>query len=140
MITNILHHLIYDAKKQERCLPIICQIINAVLTEKEFGDFIHAQIKEFVPSHRNLNPFQLMYQFAEFTRQSYINQGERIVKKCFDVADVIFKNGNAVVKMSVENVYVFTLFPTIDKNSDLRKILKGALKDSYEKAIHSSGV
>lgn len=92
-------------------MPVTAKLLIEMLTENEFGYFIHAQIKEFVPTHRKLNPFQLMYQFAEFTRKSYLQQGEQIVKKCFDVADVIFKNGNAVVKMSVENVYLFTLFP-----------------------------
>jgi hypothetical protein len=90
------------------------------------------------------NIYKAMQCFADFTKQ-LIRKGDfKEVKHCFIVAEKMLQNGNAAVKNSIENCYLFSVSAIIDITGPISEKVKGLLTDSlkkeYNRQVCSSGI
>lgn len=80
-------------------------------------------------------------QFAELTK-SFIRSGQvRRAKKCLDMAELLFKNGNAETRNAIGGIYVYSVSTFMEiRNCTVSKLFPPSLKREYVAQINASGV
>lgn len=85
-----------------------------------------------------------MQRFAEVTKKSILQGNIKRAEKCLRIANVLFVNGNFIIKNAVANVYVYSLSQLLDTRSEpankAMAILPFALRKEYELQVNSLGV
>lgn len=82
------------------------------------------------PVHLSVNVYRSIHDFAEYTRNAVKEHHILIVKKCFNLAEKLYKQGDKIVRMCIENIYIyfFTTFMPDDRVE--RFILQALIPDS----------
>jgi|GEM_PF-3667257 len=84
--------------------------------------------------------YQVAQQFTDFTRK--ILDGEHDyykVKKCFHLAEEVFKWGNRTVKNAIVNIFIYSLVNKIAEYNYV-KDLPDNLLNEYKKQIYAFGI
>lgn len=76
---------------------------------------LYAYIEEVLPEIKSEmipdkidNPYTVMNALLKLTTKKTKEHKYDIVKKCFQVADRLYSKGNSVVRIAVENVFVYS--------------------------------
>lgn len=80
-------------------------------------------------------------QFAEITK-NFIRRGHIArAKKCLDMAELLFKNGNAETRSAIASVYVNSVSTFMEiRNCTVSKLFPPMLKREYIAQVNASGV
>ena len=88
------------------------------------------------------NVYKTVHCFAAITKGLLGTGNYQAVKKCVVLAEDLFEKGNTTVKVAIENVFLYTLVPLIDKGDEASMILKsmltGSLLKEYERQVSTS--
>ena len=89
----------------------------------------------------NINLIKKMEHLAEVTISS-LKSGKMVrAKKCFALAEDVFKKGNAEIKNAISNVYLTSVSHYMELNRlALSQLLPAELHKEYIKQINTSGV
>lgn len=80
-------------------------------------------------------------QFAELTK-GFIRNGQiSRAKKCLDMAELLFKNGNSETRSAIGNIYVSSVSTFMEiRNCSIAKLFPPMLKQEYVMQVNTSGV
>ncbi len=78
-----------------------------MITSKEANGLLLRSIPKMTSSQDNIE--DAMLAFATYTRQSVQDYDISRIKKCMNVADELYSNGDAELKTLIESVYIPTL-------------------------------
>jgi hypothetical protein len=74
------------------------------------------------PSHIILDIYRSIHDFAEYTRKAIQEHHLLIVKKCFNLAEKLYNQGDKVVRMCIENIFIY-FFTTFMPNDRIERII-----------------
>ena len=89
------------------------------------------------------NVFKSIQCFTDYTIGLVKSNKLGLVKDCFALAEKMFREGCGVVRIAVENVYVFSIGIAIDNLKDSKSIcelMTPGMKTVHSRHIHASGI
>jgi len=82
--------------------------------------------------------YKQIQKFADLTRTMIVRGDMPRVKRCFDIAENLFVNGNRQTKNAISNVYLYSVSGTLELNHiNTEKLFPSALKAEYIKQINA---
>ncbi len=78
--------------------------------------------------------------FADVTKQMIKTGNIKEVKRCFNLAEKIWKKGNNTVKNAIENGYLVSLSAALDLNTKIKDMLNPPLKKEYNRQVYGHGI
>ena len=79
--------------------------------------------------------------FAEITKNSIITGNINRAKKCLAIAEQLLETGSNETKITISNVYVFSISSFMDlRHCTISNLFPKLLKAEYIKQINASGV
>ena len=118
-----------------------------MITQYEVSSILRQEIPQLArreyTQQIDLNVYVFMNYFLTYTKQTVTEHKYFAAKKCFVLADRLFKHGDGVVKNLVENVFVFGFTsllstPGLEK-AMVRSLIPANLYGLYLKQIYQSG-
>ncbi|MET0463475.1 MAG: hypothetical protein ABW007_09980 [Chitinophagaceae bacterium] len=95
------------------------------------------------PSKISLEVYACMNYFSDYTKQAVEEHNFNLAKKCFNLAEALFRDGDKVVKMLIENVFVYgfsSMLPdTKEERAFIRSMIPGRLYALYTKQVSQPG-
>ena len=100
--------------------------------------------KELEKPEHSKNIYTTVQCFAHFTR-SLIGAGNlQTAKLCLNLAEELVQKGNNTVKNAIENVFLYTLSPLLDKgdacSASLKSMMGGELMKEYQRQLATGGL
>ncbi|HEX7412715.1 MAG TPA: hypothetical protein VF411_01625 [Bacteroidia bacterium] len=89
---------------------------------------------------KQITIFNVMSCFADVTKQMVKMGNLKEVKRCFNLAEKIWKKGNNAVKNVIENGYLFSLSTVLDLNTKIKDLLNATLKKEYYRQVYGHGI
>ena len=74
------------------------------------------------PSHLLVNVYRSVHDFAEYTREAIQEHHILIVKKCFNLAERLYNQGDKIVRMCIENIFIY-FFTTFMPNDKVERLI-----------------
>lgn len=88
------------------------------------------------PTRLSLVIYATMNEFSDYTHHALENNDLELAKKCFSIADLMYKEGDKVVRSTIENSFVATLSDIMVVSLDKMFMLKAMLpKALYKLAV-----
>ena len=98
--------------------------------------------KEY-PVRLSLRTFASIHHFSAYTRHAVEEHDFPAAKKCFGLAEELYQHGDRVVRMLIENVFIFSLSSITPQGPSqktlLKSIIPSALYRLYLKQVMSCG-
>lgn len=95
------------------------------------------------PGNISMDVYKCVHSFTEYTRKAVQDHHLLVVKKCFRLADQLHHYGDAVVKMCIENIFIYSFSSFLPKDRIERLILQSLipadLNTLYIKQVAASG-
>lgn len=98
---------------------------NVMIHPSQLAPFLRQQLPDLtyrLVGSAIRSPFSIMQSFAEFAHQ-HIRQ-THLLRQCFELANILYRNGSGEIKLAVENVFLFSLSAEIDLSPEREKILQ----------------
>jgi hypothetical protein len=98
---------------------------------------------ENYPARINMDVYKSVQYFSEYTRWAVLQHNLTIAKKCFGLAEKLYKQGDSIVKNVIENTFVYS-FSSYIPNDRIEKLILISLIPSplyaiYLKQVMGSG-
>ena len=88
-----------------------------------------------------INVYNSVHSFTNYTKDAVQKHHYRIAKKCFKLAEKLYRNGDSIVKMAIENIFVysFTSFMPNDRVEKrmVQSLIPASLNTIYQKQVTS---
>ncbi|MFT3934486.1 MAG: hypothetical protein QM726_12765 [Chitinophagaceae bacterium] len=95
------------------------------------------------PANINMHIYKDMQSFTDYTRQAVTHHNYSVAKKCFLLAEKLYKLGDKTVRLTIENIFVYSFSSFIPENNIdriiLRNYIPAALYSIYMKQVNSCG-
>ncbi|MBO9634734.1 MAG: hypothetical protein J7578_16590 [Chitinophagaceae bacterium] len=96
-----------------------------------------------IPTRASLEIYVAMSSFTDYTRNAVDNHDMNLAKRCFSLAEKLYREGDSLVRMLIENcfVYSFSLFMPKDRH-ELRMVesmIPASLYNVYVEQVSASG-
>ena len=110
---------------------------------------VPAIIRSEIPSLSNVNhygratleTFESVHDLTDYTRHSVEDHDHNIARKCFALAEKLYKEGDRVVKIMIENIFIYSFSSLMPADKTERLFIKSAIPDSlysiYLKQVNS---
>ena len=96
-----------------------------------------------ISTKASLEIYVAMNSFSDYTRAAVESHNMNLAKRCFAMAEKLYKEGDGLVKMLIENCFVFSfsLFMPRDRNEMLivESIIPASLYNLYVKQVSAGG-
>ena len=113
-----------------------------MIQQQELPEFIELSIPELSGQCKRAkcrNAYDIAKQMIKYTNKSIVESNVDAAKKCLILAEQLYKKGNAVIKNSIENVFVYSLTHTFFheeiKKEKIMAILPASLYELYKKQV-----
>lgn len=118
-----------------------------MITQYEVGSLLRREIPQLTgkvcPSKLSLEVYAFMNYFSDYTRQVVEENNFSMARKCFALAERLFRHGDRMVRMLVENIFVFSFSSFLPGNNAERKVIMSMipadLYSLYIKQVMQSG-
>jgi hypothetical protein len=108
----------------------LARLLPAATTVPQFGPI-------------NVSIYKDIQRFTDFTRQAVNRNNYTVAKRCFHLADTFYRQGDAIVRNAVENIFVYSFSSFIPQNGVEKLILKSFIPASlyalYSRQIGQGG-
>ncbi|MBO9563246.1 MAG: hypothetical protein J7621_10745 [Niastella sp.] len=95
------------------------------------------------PSRFAMDVYKSVQCFSDYTKQAVEDHNFNLAQKCFHVAEGLYRDGDAIVKNVIENVFVFSITSFMPKDRIqkliLQSIIPASLYTVYVKQVMGSG-
>lgn len=112
--------------------------VPAILREE-----LHVMEDKMYPTNIAADVYKWVHYFTVYTRTAIQSHHIKTVKKCFKLAEQLYQYGDNVVKMCIENIFVYAFTSFIPKDRIERLILQSFIPASlnavYLKQVSASG-
>lgn len=99
--------------------------------------------KTCIPTRASLEIYVAMNSFTDITRNAVADHNMNLAKRCFSLAEKMYREGDSLVRMLIENcfVYSFSLFMPKDRNELMivEEMIPESLYNVYVKQVSASG-
>ncbi len=96
-----------------------------------------------IPTKASLEIYVAMNSFTDYTRHAVEDHNMNLAKRCFTVAEKLYREGDSLVRMLIENcfVYSFSLFMPKDRHEMLivESMIPASLYNVYVKQVSATG-
>ncbi|QEC44779.1 DUF7674 family protein [Pseudobacter ginsenosidimutans] len=96
-----------------------------------------------MPAKASLEIYVAMNSFTDLTRHAVEDHNMNLAKRCFTLAEKLYREGDSLVKLLIENcfVYSFSLFMPKDRHEMLivESMIPASLYNLYVKQVSASG-
>lgn len=108
-------------------------------------------LKETIPGLSNnclstkasLEIYVSMNSFTDYTRAAVVERNMQLAKRCFAIAEKLYKEGDSLVRLLIENCFVhsFSLFMPREKNELVlvESMIPASLFNLYVKQVNAAG-
>lgn len=95
------------------------------------------------PGRASLEVYASINSFTDYTKHAVKEHDLGIAGKCFALAEKLYRNGDALVKLLIENSFVYSIssympFDMAEKNK-LKAVIPATLYDVYIRQVMHSG-
>lgn len=95
------------------------------------------------PSKISLEVYASMNYFSDYTRHAVKEHNFNLAKRCFALAEKLYREGDGIVRLLIENIFVygFSNYLPGDKveKKIVRSIIPPALYSLYTRQVNQSG-
>lgn len=95
------------------------------------------------PGRASLEIYASINSFTDYTRHAVQEHNLSLAGKCFAVAEKLYRNGDALVKLLIENSFIYGITSympiNIEEKKKLKAIMPANLYDVYIKQVMHSG-
>lgn len=95
------------------------------------------------PARINMDIYKSVQYFSDFTRHAVQDHNFNLARKCFTLAEKLYRQGDNIVRNTIENTFVFafTSFMPNDRVEKLilKSIIPASLYTVYIKQVTGSG-
>lgn len=96
-----------------------------------------------IPTRASLEIYVAMNSFTDFTRHAVEDHNMNLAKRCFTIAEKLYREGDSLVRLLIENcfVYSFSLFMPRNRQEKLilESIIPSTLYNLYVKQVSTGG-
>ena len=118
-----------------------------MIAQYEAGNLLRQEISQLsgkvYPSRISLEVYALMNYFSDYTKHAVEEHNFNTAKKCFALAERLFRQGDKIVRMLIENIFVFAFTSMLpvdrEERSLVRSMIPVDLYSLYIKQVTQSG-
>ena len=77
----------------------------------------------------SMNIYKELQHFTEYTRQAIEGHNYGLVKRCFQLANKLYEQGDTHVRSSIENIYIFSFSSIFPRDKVQKAILRSLIPD-----------
>lgn len=118
---------------------MITQYEVPALLRKEFA----VLEEKLIPASITMDVYRSVHQLAEYTCKAVQEHHLLTAKRCFRVADQLYHYGDSVVKLCIENIFIYSFTSFMPKDRLERLILQSFipadLNAAYTKQVTTGG-
>ena len=108
-----------------------------MITQYEVSSLLRKELPQLatrqVCVQTSLEVYVFMNSFAELTREVVKHHHFSTARKCFVIAERLFRHGDAQVKRLIENIFVFSFSSFMPKDEEERRIVRSIIpRDLYK--------
>jgi len=74
------------------------------------------------PVHLSVSVYKTIHDFTEYTKTAVLKHHLPIARKCFKLAEKLYNEGDKIVKMCIENIFIYS-FTTLMPNDRIERII-----------------
>lgn len=97
----------------------------------------------YCPSKPSLEVYAFMNYFSDYTREAVEHHEMGTARKCFLLADRLFRNGDRMVRTLIENVFVYSFSSMFEcekeERANIRTLIPVGLYAVYIKQVNRTG-
>lgn len=109
---------------------------------------IHALLKKEIPqltlknypSRASLEVYACINAFTDYTKHAVEEHNYNQARKCFGLAEKLYQNGDSMVRLLIENSFIYSLSKLMTKSTTERFMIDCILPDSLYKIYKKHGV
>lgn len=95
------------------------------------------------PGRASLEIYASINSFTDYTKHAVLDHDLNPAGKCFAFAEKLYRNGDALVKLLIENSFIYSItsympFDAVEKNK-VKAIIPAKLYDVYVKQVTHNG-
>lgn len=118
-----------------------------MITQYEVPYLLKAELptitSETYPARITMDVYKSVQYFSEYTRRAVLQHNHGLARKCFGLAEILYRQGDNIVKNVIENtfVYSFSSFMPGDRIEKMivRSLIPTTLYGIYMKQVMGSG-
>ncbi len=118
-----------------------------MITRYEVPAFLEEEMPQIAGkiyhSKVSIDVYTAMSFFSDYTKHAVIEHNFNLAKKCFSLAEILYRNGDRLVRLLIENtfVYSFSSFMSGDRTEKMiiKSIIPVSLYSLYMKQVMTSG-
>lgn len=87
------------------------------------------------PMHGMLDVYRSVHDFTDYTRAAVQEHHIHTVRKCFRLAERLYRQGDTIVKLCIENIFVYA-FSSFTADDRLEKLILQSFIPANLKAVY----
>ena len=117
-----------------------------MITQYEVPSLLREELPQLAgkiqPTNVMIDVYKSVNYFTNYAKEAVRDHHFNLAKKCFILAEKLYRNGDNIVRMAIENIFVysFSSFMPIDRIEKLilQSIIPASLNAVYLKQVTSS--
>lgn len=105
-----------------------------MITQYEVNTLLRREIPQLsakvYPSRISLEIYASMNHFSDYARHAVEEHNYNAVKKCFVLAERLFRYGDKIVRMLIENIFVYAFSSMLPNDKVERTIIRSMIPDT----------
>ncbi|MBO9199578.1 MULTISPECIES: DUF7674 family protein [Niastella] len=82
------------------------------------------------PIHLSVSVYKTIHDFTEYTKTAVQKHHLPLAKKCFKLAEKLYREGDKIVRMCIENIFIYSFTSLMPEDRVERIILQSYIPDS----------
>lgn len=116
-----------------------------MITQYEVPTLLREELPQIAGKIQSTNVmidvYKSVHTFTNYTKEAVQEHHFRLANKCFTLAEKLYRNGDNIVRMAIENifVYAFSSFMPIDRVEKrmVQSLIPASLNAVYQKQVTS---
>lgn len=118
-----------------------------MITQYEVPGLLREEIPSMTiqpfPGRASLEIYAAINSFTEYTKHAVQHHNLSLAGKCFALAEKLYRNGDALVRLLIENSFIYSITSYIPFNAEekqkLKAVIPAGLYNAYLKQATQSG-
>jgi hypothetical protein len=82
------------------------------------------------PVHLSMSVYKTIHDFTEYTKSAVQKHHLPLAKKCFKLAEKLYSDGDKIVRMCIENIFIYSFSTLMPEDRIERIILQSNIPDT----------
>lgn len=128
-------------------LPLFIKTRNNMITHYEVPSLLKAELPRIsgdeFPARFSMDIYKSVQCFSALTREAVLGHNHHLARKCFAVAERLYRQGDNIVRSTIENTFIFSFTAFMPKDRVEKLILcsliPAPLYAAYLKQVMGTG-